>query len=241
MPIPGLGGRGMTAEQILGMSADDAKKKLEGAASKDDVTALSDKFEAQNTTLSAIQASLAALTTKPPIPDPAAELDLNDPTTAMLSDPGGFINRQTMGMQATALSAKADVQEMRARQKYAGAFAKYGAELMETAKHFNVQARAMDGFWDQHIASFTGNKYLKGELEGGGYPSLLGNSTIQPQGSMGGDVNDPNRGFTPDQVAYFKDRGIPLDEAAALHKLMHVDGEPIDMQKWKDRVRKNAA
>ncbi len=241
MPIPGLGGRGLTAEQILGMSTDEFKTKMDGAASKTDVTSLQSKVEETNTALSQIQASLAKLTAPREVPNPQTELDLNDPTTAMLTDPGGFINRQTMGMQATALSAKADVQEMRARQKYAGVFAKYGNELMETAKHFNVQARAMDGFWDQHIASFTGNKFLKGEMDSGSYPSLLGSSSVAASGSMGGEVNDPNFGFTPGQVQYFKDRGIPLEEAAGLRDLMHRDGEPIDIENYRKRVKKNAS
>jgi hypothetical protein len=235
MAIPGLGGR-MSAEQILGMSTEDFKKKMDGSASKDDVTGLQGKIEEQASTLTALKDMLTKLTTPPPAADPNTQADLDDPTTQLLADAPGFINRQTQGIQATALAAKADVQEMRARQKYAGAFAKYGEELMRTAAAFPVNSRAMDGFWDQHIAMFTGQKYLKGEMEGGNYPSLLGNSTISAQGSMGGDVTDPNRGFTPDQVAYFKDRGIKIAQAAAYRDLMIRDGEPIDIQKYKERI-----
>jgi len=230
----------MTAEQILGMSTDDFKAKMDGAASKDDVTALKSAFEEQGSLLTGIKDALSKLTTPAVVPDPQLQADADDPTTSMLADPGGFVNRQTMGIQATALAAKADVQEMRARQKYAGAFAKFGDELMRTAAAFPVNARAHDGFWDQHVASFTGQKFLKGEIEAGGYPSLLGGSTVQPAGSMGGDVNDPNRGFTPEQVAYFKERDIPLAKAAAYRDVMHKDGDPIDIATYKKRIE-NAA
>jgi hypothetical protein len=58
---------------------------------------------------------------------------------------------------------------------------------------------------------------------------------------MARDTVDPNHGFTADQAAFFKEQGVPLAEAAQIQKLMAVDQEPIDMQRWKERVRREHA
>jgi hypothetical protein len=237
MAIPGLG-RAMTAEQILGMSTDEFKQKIEGAVTKDDLKSLKDETAS---TLTSIRETLEALKPRQEVKsDPQIEADLNDPTTSMLADPQGFVQRQTQGTQALALQTRADILEMRARQANPGIFQKYGKELMEAAKAYNLASRCQENFWEFHMNSFLGSKVRTGELESGSYPSLLGGSTVQASGSMGGEVNDPNRGFTADQVAYFKERGIPLAKAAAYRDVMHKDGDPIDIATYKKRVE-NAA
>jgi hypothetical protein len=233
MAIPGLGGR-MSAEQILGMTTEEFTKKMEAAVTKDDLKAFQSE---QSSTLQSLKEALEALKPKPvETPNPQLQADADDPTTSMLADPTGFISRQTMGVQNTALAAKADVQEMRARQENPGAFQKYGKELMESAKSYSVQFRAQDGFWRQHIASFIGNKFMAGEIEQGSYPSLLGSSSVAASGAFGGESIDVNRGFTNDQVAYFKERGISVEKAAAYRDLMDRDKEPIDMGAYKKRI-----
>jgi len=240
MPLPGMGGR-LTAEQILGMSTDDFKKKMEGAASKDDVTSLQTKLDETGSALSAIQASLAKLTTPPPVPDPVATGDQDDPTTALLTDPAGFVRRAGANTEAVALQARADVLEMRARNENAGIFGKYGKEIAEAAKTYNLQSRCQEGFWNFLINSFLGGKMRSGDIDAGSYPSLLGSSTVAGDGTMARDTVDPNHGFTADQAAFFKEQGVPLAEAAQIQKLMAVDQEPIDMQRWKERVRREHA
>ncbi len=239
MPIPGLGGR-MTAEQILGMSTDEFKAKMEGAASKQDLDALRTSTEQANTALADIQASLKALTTKPPVPDPAIIADADDPTTSLLTDPNGFVRRATQGTQATAMQARADVLEMRARNANPGIFGKYGKELMEAAKGYNLEGRCQEGFWDFLMNSFLGSKVRTGDIDAGTYPSLLGSSSVAGDGTMGRDAVDANRGFTDNQVAYFKERGIPLDEAKRMQDLMQRDGEPVDIDNYKKRVKSAA-
>lgn len=232
MALPGMGQR-LSAEQIA---------KIESAATKEDVTQLSADLKKQveeqgASLLSKLQESLAAL--KPPapapVPDPIAEADAADPNLSLLSDPVGFINRTTQGTQAVALQARADVEEMRARQQYPGVFQRFGKELLDTAARFNLNARAMQGFWQQHIQSFTGEKVLKGEFDAGSYPSLLGNSVVPGVSTMGSEQKDPNFGFTPDQAKYFRDRypDKSLGEFAAIRDMMHRDEEPIDIAKYK--------
>ncbi len=236
MALPGMGQR-LTAEQILGMSTDEFKSKMEGTAAKKDVSDLSAKVDETKSTLDEIKASLASLTKKPDqVPDPQLQADADDPTTSLLADPSGFVQRTTQGTQALALQTRADILEMRARQANPGIFAKYGKDLQEAAKAYNIASRCGDTFWEFLINMFLGGKVRSGDAEAGNFPSLLGSSTVPGQASMGGDVNDPNRGFTRDQVEYFKERGIPLPQAAAYRDLMHKDGEPIDIAAYKKRI-----
>jgi hypothetical protein len=234
MAWPGQRGQ-LSAKEILGMEPDELKNKLESAATKEDVTATKTKLEGIEGTLAALQASLAKLTAPPPeTPDPNIKLDADDPTTQMLTDPAGYVNRQTAGTQAIALQARADVLEMRARSEYPGAFAQYGEALMSSAKNFNIASRAQEGFWASHIRMVMGDKLVKGELVSGSYPSLMGASSFAP--SNGGDSSDPNKGFNPDMAKFFKERNVPLEQAAKLKKLMVDNGEPISMENYKGQV-----
>lgn len=219
----------VSAEDILGMSKDDLKTKLESAATKDDITAAVNAANEENkTALQAIQEKLNALTAPPPAPA-SAEID---PTTAILTDPNDYIRAQTQGINQTALQAGADVQEMRARQTYGGVFAKYGEELLKTAQNFSLDQRAKPGFWDFHIRSFMGDKYVRGETEGS-YPSTLGASSYT---SGVNTPEDPNKGLDPNVAEFLKNRGIPLDKAAQLKRHMIDNGEPVSI----DTYRKTA-
>ena len=227
-------GKQLSAEDILGMKPEDLKTKLESAATKADLEEFKAKQTEQTNSLTAIQAALAKLTTPPPPdPDPNIKADVDDPTTQILTDPAGYINRQTAEVANTALQARADVLEMRARSAYSGAFAKYGQELTESAARFSLAQRAQDGFWDYHVRTFTGDKFLKGDLQQGSYPSMIGSSSFAP--SNGVSDNDPNKGFIPDQVEFFKDHKVPLDKAAALKKMLD-GGEPISLDTYKRMV-----
>ena len=225
-------GRQMSAEEILGMKPEDLRSKLDSSATKDDLTAISTKQEEFGTTLSAIQASLAALTRKPETPDPTIEADLNDPTTQMLTDPQGYIIRQTQNLANATAATRADLNEMRARSAYPGAFAKYNDELTAGSNKFSLDQRASPSFWDFHIRTFMGDKYIKGET-GGSYPSLVGGSSFAPQNS--GDPMDPNKGIDPEVAGWLKERGIPIDKAAILKKNFD-NGEPVDINTYKKAV-----
>jgi hypothetical protein len=225
----------LSAKEILGMEPDELKAKLESAVTKDDLSKTTSTLEQQGNALSEIRAMLDKLTAPPPPePDPNLEADANDPTTQILSDPTGFVGRQTAGIAATAAQARADVLEMRARQTYSGAFAKYGEAIMEAANRFPVAARAQDGFWNSHIRMILGDKFVKGEIEPGSYPSLVGSSSFAP--NTGASDADPNQGFSPDQVAFFKERGVPLERAAKIKKLVIDNGEHINLRDYKEEV-----
>lgn len=218
----------MTAEEILGMKPEDLRSKLDSSATKDDLTAIATKQGEIENSLSAIQASLARLTSPPVIEDPTLTADLNDPTTAMLTDPAGFVNRATKTTNDIALGARADVLEMRARQNYPGAFAKYDKELVEGAHRFSLDQRANPTFWDFHIRTFMGDKYIKGETAGS-YPSLMGSGSYAPNLS---GPDDPNKGIDPAVAGFLKERGVPLDKAAIL-KQQFDNGEPISIDTYK--------
>jgi hypothetical protein len=223
-------GQQMSAEEILGMKPEDLRSKLDSSATKDDLTGVNTKLGEFETSLSSIQTMLSKLTSKPETPDPTLEADLNDPTTQMLTDPSGYVSRQTQGIANTAAAARADINEMRARNKYPGAFAKYGDELVTTAKNFSLAQRAGENFWDFHIETITGRKVLKGEIESGSYPSLMGSSSFAPNSS--GNENDPNKGLDPQIAAFLKDRGVPLDKAAMV-KQAQDNGEPVDINTYR--------
>jgi hypothetical protein len=134
------------------------------------------------------------------------------------------------------LQAAADVQEMRARQANPSIFQKYGQQISESAGKFPLQQRAQSSFWDWHLRTYLGDKLMKGEIESGSYPSLMGGSSFAP--SATGETADPNKGFDPQVAARLKERGIPLDKAAAINDLMSKNGEPIDIQRYQEAVKK---
>jgi hypothetical protein len=218
----------VSAEEILGMKPEDLRSRLDAAATKDDVTAaVTAANEETKNTLAALQESIAKLSA-PASPVRTTEEPL-DPTTAILTDPNAYIREQTAGVNETALSARADVQEMRARQSYGGIFAKYGEDLMKTAANFSLEQRSKPGFWDFHIRSFMGDKYIKGDTEGS-YPSTLG------AGSFTSGITPPedaNKGLDPQVAAFLKERGVPLDKAALLNKTMIKDGEPVNIDTYR--------
>ena len=222
----------LTAEEILGMKPEDLKNRLDTAASKEDLKAITDSQAALQGTLSQLQASLNKLTTPPEVPDPTTVADQNDPTTQLLVDPNGYINRQTAGTQQVALETKAGLNEMRARQNNPGIFQKYSDQIMTSANRFPLAQRAQEGFWDFHLRTYLGDKLMKGELEQGSYPSLMGGSSFAPNSTS--EADDPNRGFDPQVAAYLKERGIPLEKAAAITQIMVKNGDPIDIQRYTD-------
>jgi hypothetical protein len=209
-------------EKILGMKPEDLKSRLDASASKDDLKAITEAQTALGGSLNEIKEALKALTTKPP--DPVIEEDPTDPTTAVLTDPRGFIRKETQDIQNANLDTRAQLEEMRARQnpRLAGAFQKYGDELIATAAKMNLAQRANPAFWEWHVRTILGDKVIKGEFKGD-YPSMVGASSFSPGEP---DASDPNKGLDPDMAAYYKKRGIPLDQAAKIMKMMN-DGEPV--------------
>jgi hypothetical protein len=222
----------MSAEEILGMKPEDLRTKLDSAATREDLTAATAKMDEFGSALSAIQASIAALSAPRVIEDPNITADLNDPTTQMLTDPAGFVTRQTQNISNQASQARADILEMRARQKYAGAFSKYGDEIMAGANRFSLDQRAGENFWDFHIRTVMGDKYIKGETSGS-YPSLVGSGSFAP-GSP--DTPDPNGNLDPAVAAFLKERGVPLDKAAKIKSHMIDNGEPVSIDTYKKVV-----
>jgi hypothetical protein len=222
-------GKQLSAEEILGMKPEELKTKLDSAVTKEDLAAATTKIDEFGSSLSQIQAALASLTAKPEHIDPNVKNDLDDPTTQMLTDPTGFITRQTQNISDQATSARADILEMRARSAYPGAFSKYGDEIMAGAKRFSLGQRAGENFWDFHIRTFMGDKYIKGETQGS-YPSHIGSGSFAP-GSP--DSSDENKGFDPQVAAFLKERGVPLDKAAVIKKSMMDNGEPVSIDTYR--------
>lgn len=221
----------VSAKDILGMETTEFQAKLDGAASKDDVNKLNTAVEEQKGTLAAIQASLAALAApKPADPDPNIALDANDPTTQMLTDPQGFVQRQTAALQNTTLQTQADLNEMRARQKYGNHFAKFGEELMTKANNFSVAQRAQPGFWDFHMRTVLGEKVLTGGIEPDSYPTLIGSGSGAV--NLNGERPDPNLGVHPEIASWLKEHNVPIESAARILR-MQADGSEINLANYK--------
>jgi hypothetical protein len=222
-----------TTEELLGMSKEDLVKKLEAAATKDDLTTALKPVEELRGTLDTIKASLAALTTPKETP-PENNNDDSDPAVRMLSDPNKFVTDATKDLRNASLETKAQLNEMRARQNpsLAPAFREYGKEIMGMAEKISLEQRAHPGFWEWHIRTVIGDKMIKGELKQG-YPSLLGTGS-GPRGESG-DSDDPNFGFDPDMAAFFKNRGKNLKDMAFLRDNVQRDGELLTQSSWKAR------
>jgi hypothetical protein len=229
--VAGWGNKTLTAKEILGMEPEELKGKLDSAASKDDVKAATDAVDGMKSTLAQLQLSIAALTSPPPPPpDPSIQADQNDPTTQILTDPGGFVSRATAPTQNLALETAAGLYEMRAHNANPAIFQKYGQQIMDSIKNFKLADRANPGFWDWHLRTYLGDKLMKGEIEASSYPSLMGGSSFAPNS---GDPVDPNKGFDPEVAAYLTERKVPLEKAAAIQQIMVKNGDPIDIERYK--------
>jgi hypothetical protein len=212
------------AKDIIGMEADELKAKLDGAATKEDLKAITDANTATTGTLNEIKAALAALKPAEPATVVAPADTADDAAVRMLSDPTGFVDSRLKDVSAQSLDTRAALEEMRARTKFSSAFNLYGEELMKSAATFKPEQRANANFWDWHIRTVLGDKVIRGEIRAGSFPNLLGPSSGAP-GSA--EDKDANQGFNPEMAAFFKTRGLPLEKAAKIRDLMVRDGETI--------------
>jgi hypothetical protein len=220
-------------EDVLGMSQEDFKKKLESAASKEDLETLKNEIGASFTSsVEQLKAELAKITTRPADPPPPPPDD-DDPTTAVLTDPNGFIDKRTKPLNDALLMSNARLEEMRARQdpKFARIFGKYGADLVAAAEKMPLQQRGAPNFWEWMIKSYVGDKMLKGEIQPESYPTLIGTSSVGPDVSSEGD--DPNKGMDPEVAAWLKNRGMKMEDAAKINKIMGKNGDPISLANYK--------
>jgi hypothetical protein len=205
-------------------------KKLENTASKEDVKTAVEAANAETKSqLQQIQDSLKALTTPKTPETPVAE---DDASVRVLTDPTKFVNDATKDLRAGNERVQAQVQEMRARQDplLSGAFAKFGKELTEEAKKFPLSSQGMDNFWSHVVKNFLGDKMVKGEIRDGNMPTLMGTSSVGVR--TDGSSSDPDHGLNPEVASYLRGKGVPIDKAAKIHKLMHVDGEPITIENY---------
>lgn len=211
-------------EKIIGMKPEELKARLDSSVTKDDLTAATKDIGEMKSGLEAIKEALAKLTA----PKETPVIEPGDPTTEVLTDPAGFINKHTKPIVDANTETRAQVQEMRARQnpKFSNIFVQFGDELVANASKFPASNRAQDGFWEWNIRTFLGDKYIKGDLQNADYPSLIGTSTVAP--NPDGSSNDPNKGFKPEMAQWLKDRNVPLDKAAKIQSLMS-NGEQLTL------------
>jgi hypothetical protein len=220
------------AEDLLGMSTAEFQEKLGKTVSKEDLEALKGELGQQFTSaVDSLKAELAKINTRPP--EPVVEPDPEDPTTAVLTDPGAFIDKRTQPIVNAQLQSQAQIQEMRARQdpRFARIFAKYGPELVKLAETMDLRGRGNTNFWEWHIKTFLGDKFVKGDLQGEQYPSLIGTSSVGPE--AGGELEDVNGGMNPKVASWLKERGVDMKKASKINELMNRDGEPISLANYK--------
>lgn len=221
----------LKAEDILGMTTDEFKAKLDASPSKQDLEALKTENGEIKSQLTLVLEALKA--SKTPAPEPVRVEDPEDPLVSNLTDPEAFLNKRMAPVTAQLAETQAQMMEMRARQsqQFAGVFAQYGDELVQLAAKMPAATRATPNFWEWHIRTVLGDKFVKGELKTSSYPTLIGSSSVGVD-PTGGKINDPNKGFNPEVANFLKDRNVPLDKAAKLQQLMS-DGEPITLEKYK--------
>lgn len=225
-----------TAEEILGMSAEELKTKLGGAASKEDLTAALKPFEAQASSIEEIKKSLAALTTSRETPPPV--VDDTDPAVSMLSNPKGFVADETKGLRQSQLETQAALSEIQARQnpEFAGIFRQYGTEIDGLVAKVPLATRATPNFWQSCMRQFIGDKFVRGEIRQNNFPSLLGSSSVVR--GADGNADDPNFGFSQDMIDFFKGRGKnqkQIKDLAFIRDRMQRDGETISSEAWQNR------
>lgn len=235
MPWPGTV-KTPSAEEIIGMKPEDLKAKLDGAATKDDLTAIKTEV---TSSLADLKKTLEGLTAKPAGSEGGEGGDNGggdggepDATVALISDPTKFVGKQLEPLQKAQMETQAQLGEMRARQNpaLAGAFTQFGTELIESANKLPLAMRAQPGFWDWHIRAILGDKMVKGEIREGKFPSLIGSSSVVP--NVTGSTKDANHGFSAQQVQWFNEHKIPLESARAITN-MYDDGEPINQSGYK--------
>lgn len=215
-------------EEEFGMPVDEVKKRLNNSVPKEDFDALKAQNEEYGSTLTTLQQQLQSLTA--PKTQVVEEVD---PTTAMISDPLRFVQDATAGDRTLVYQSRADLQEIRARQKYAAVFAEHEKELLETAGKMSLGARAGDGFWDMHVQQILGGHALRGDLKGS-YPSLMG-------GGSGGYMNTGDREsrLEPHMAEHASKRGIKADDLQAAEKLV-TSKDKISLENYKKVRAANA-
>jgi hypothetical protein len=193
--------------------------KLSSSVPKEEFESLKAKNEELSNTLAGLQTQLTKLN-RFTEPEPATD----DPTTDMITDPRGFISRETANDRGMMYQTRADLQEMRARQKHAAVFKAYEKDLMAMTVGFSVQDRSNPNFWDIHVERVLGNKMLKGEIKVGSYPSLMGAGA-----GSSSENTESNLGLEAFEVEYAHKRGIPLEKAAKMKSIIK-SGEKISLE-----------
>lgn len=225
------------AEDVIGMTAEELKNKLEATVTKEDLeNSLKPVADLQGS-IAAIQESLKALTVPPKKETPPENNDDGvDPAVRVLTDPEKFLKDGTKDIREGQLQTQADLNEMRARQdsRFSKLFGKYGKELTESAAKVPLASRAHPGFWEFHVRQFVGDLAIQGKITSESYPTLLGTSSTGPSDDDP-DNKDGNFGFSNDMAEFFRGRGKDLGKMAFLRDRMSRDGDVIDLSTWKKK------
>ena len=224
------------AEDVIGMTADELKNKLEATVTKADLEKSLEPVAALQGSIAQIQESLKALTVAPPEKKPPENNnDDVDPAVRVLTDPDKFLRDGTKDLSDRQLQTQADLNEMRARQdsRFGKLFGKYGKELTESAAKVPLASRAHPGFWEFHVRQFVGDLAIQGKINSDSYPTLLGSSSITSDDDA--DNKDGNFGFSQDMADFFRGRGKDLGKMAFLRDRMSRDGDVIDLSTWKKK------
>ena len=141
-----------TAEELIGMSGDELKTKLESAATKDDINNIKTGLEQSfSTSLNELRESLKQMST------PLTQADPQDPTTRVLVDPTQFVADETKDIRKMSIETQAQVMKMRARQgQFSNVFSQYGDDLIKKAYSFPVEQRASAWILGHLLANISG-------------------------------------------------------------------------------------
>src|SRR6202142_4448253 len=173
-----LFGKEVDPKELIGMTPEELKAKLDSGVTKAELEALATELKnAQATasgTLTEIKAALAAL--KPA--EAAVNVDdPEDPAVQLLADPKTFVDGATKNLREAQQLTSAQLEEMRARTKYARIFEKHGDALMKFVEKLSVADKAKPGFWDWATSTFLGSKVLDRTIKPDSFPSLMGSSS----------------------------------------------------------------
>ena len=198
----------------------DLETKFASAVPKEELDAIKSQNEELKQSIGGLQTQLARLNRFAP----REETDPVDPQMDMISDPAGFVQRQTMNDRIMSFQTRADLNEIKARQKYPQIFKENEQDLIDSAQKMNLETRAGQNFWDMHIERIMGGKLLKGEIKVGSYPSLMGAGS-----NTAVESGEAELGLENFEVEYAKKRGIPLEQASKIKKLVK-SGEKISLE-----------
>jgi hypothetical protein len=146
--------------EVIGMSADELKGKLDSAASKDDLKAVTDGQTALQNTLTSLQQSIESLKSKPK-DDSGSEGDLD-----FLADPDKVLNSRLKPLTDQTYANTIMLQHDAARKAHPRDFDRWGTEIVKKMGELSADQQSDPRVWKAMVLMVRGEHADQIERDG---------------------------------------------------------------------------